>query len=88
MYGLLIAVCVVCVFLKAKQVFHENQVGKFMDHSEEMKNQEKWDKTTKIFNFLFERILFLVAFMCMFLIVFALMLQMTDMQAKYRMVSK
>lgn len=37
---------------------------------------------------MFERILFLVAFMCMFLIVFALMLQLTDMSSDYILVSK
>lgn len=30
MYGILMAVCLICISLKAKQLFHENKVGKFL----------------------------------------------------------
>jgi FlaA1/EpsC-like NDP-sugar epimerase len=44
--------------------------------------------TVKIFNFVFERILFLLTFMLMFLIIFALMIQLTDEKSRYIMMSK
>jgi uncharacterized protein YqhQ len=88
MYIILAAVVVFCILAKAKQLYHERKVGKFIEESDEIKNEEKWAVTTKVFNFAFERILFLVAFMCMFLVVFALMLQLTDMNSKYTIMSK
>jgi len=88
MYILMIAVAVFCILLKAKQLYHERKMGKFVEEDDEIKNEQKWAKTTKIFNFTFERILFLIAFMCMFLIIFALMIQLTDMGARYSIMSK
>ena len=84
----MVAVIVLCCILKAKQNYHESRIGKFTHDEDELKNQEKFAKTTKIYNFIFERILFLVVFMSMFLVVFALMLQLSDMSGDYWIMSK
>lgn len=41
-----------------------------------------------MFNFAFERVLFAIVFLSMFLIIFALMLQLTDMAPDYLLMSK
>jgi hypothetical protein len=41
-----------------------------------------------VFNFLFERLLILIGFMLFFLVVMALMVQLTDMEASYTLISK
>lgn len=88
MYVVLMAVIVVCLVLKLKQYYHMKKIGTFVEEEDERKNHGKLAQTTKIYHFVFERILFIVAFMCMFLIVFALMLQLTDMSSDYILMSK
>lgn len=88
MYIVLMVVIGVCCILKAKQQYHENKIGKFTHDEDEIKNQHKFAKTTKIYNFIFERILFLTVFMSMYLIVFSLMLQLSDMSGDYWLMSK
>lgn len=88
MYIVLMAVIVVCLLLKVKQQYHENQIAKSLSQEEETKNERKWSTANKVYNFIFERVLFVTAFMCMFLVVFALMLQMTSMQGSYSIMSK
>lgn len=88
MYILLVLVVMLCCILKAKQIYHEKKIGKFSHEEEEAKNEDKFKRVTTVYNFVFERILFVVGFMCMFLVVFALMLQLTDMSSDYTLMSK
>ena len=88
MFIILLVVIAVLVVLKAKQIYHERKAESITDDEDSIKNEEKWEKTTKIFNFIFERILFVVGFLCMFLVIFALMINLTDMSADYTLVSK
>lgn len=45
-------------------------------------------KWTKVFNFIFERLVFIFGFLLMFLTIFAIMIQASDMSGDYWIVSK
>ena len=88
MYILLGVVVIACIILKLRQTLLESRAEKITDEREFEYNEVKWEKTTKNFYFVFERVLFVVGFMSMFLVIAATMIQITDMSADYTLVSK
>lgn len=78
MYGIMLGIGGICLIFKIVQCYHSLS-NKNLQITEIDKSEIKYLKSTNIFNFIFERVFFVSVFLCMFLIVFALMLQLTSM---------
>ena len=89
MYIILLIVVIFCLIAKIIQNY---QIRKMNDHrldfEDTSKHETKAHKATLVFNFVFERLLYLFGLMLYFLIVFALMVQLSDMSADYTLISK
>lgn len=87
MYAIILAIGAVCLLFKIKQAFNLHQVSIETNENSRMKFEDKYAETTKIYNFIFERVFFVAVFMCMYLIIFALMIQMTSMEPEHTLMS-
>lgn len=65
-----------------------SSIEKAIYEEEREKLTQKYVKMSKAFNFIFERLIFVFGLLIMFLSVFAIMLQTTDMSADSTLVSK
>ena len=89
MYIILLCVVMFCLIAKLIQNYQIRRMNDHrLDFEDTSKHETKAHKATLVFNFAFERLFYLFGIMVYFLVVFALMLQLSDMSADYTLISK
>ena len=89
MYIILLTVVIFCLIAKLIQNYQIKRMNNSsLDYEESTKHETKAHRATLVFNFAFERLFYLIGMMVYFLVIFALMLQLSDMSSDYTLISK